>query len=80
MRVGFKGVRGTADDQLQTTGNLVLTRVDRNVELTPNEAYAGPVYGPPIIHPVVREATFVFDPPATRGRGPEGSRARAERT
>jgi polyisoprenoid-binding protein YceI len=58
-----KGARQTADGRLQTTGNLVLTRVDRNVELTPNEAYSGPVYGPPMIHRMVREATFVFDTP-----------------
>ncbi len=58
-----KGVIRTTDGQLRTTGNLTLTRVDRNVELTPNEAYAGPVYGPPIIHRVIREATFVFDFP-----------------
>ena len=62
-----KGAKRTADGRLQTTGNLVLTRVDRNVELTPNEAYAGPVYGPPIIHRLMREATFVFDSPATAG-------------
>jgi polyisoprenoid-binding protein YceI len=62
-----KGVKQTADGRLQTTGNLVLTRVDRNVELTPNEAYAGPVYGPPMIHRIVREATFVFDPPTAAG-------------
>jgi polyisoprenoid-binding protein YceI len=62
-----KGTRQTADGRLQTTGNLVLTRVDRNVELTPNEAYAGPVYGPPMIHRMMREATFVFDPPTAAG-------------
>jgi len=62
-----KGVKQTADGRLQTTGNLVLTRVDRNVELTPNEAYAGPVYGPPMIHRIIREATFVFDPPTAGG-------------
>jgi polyisoprenoid-binding protein YceI len=62
-----KGTRQTADGRLQTTGNLVLTRVDRNVQLDPNEAYAGPVYGPPMIHRVVREATFVFDPPTAKG-------------
>lgn len=67
-----KGVQQTADGRLRTTGNLVLTRVDRNVELTPNEAYAGPVYGPPIIHRVIRQATFVFDLPAARGGGPNG--------
>jgi polyisoprenoid-binding protein YceI len=62
-----KGTRQTTDGRLQTTGNLVLTRVDRNVELTPNEAYSGPVYGPPMIHRVMREATFVFDPPTAAG-------------
>jgi polyisoprenoid-binding protein YceI len=62
-----KGARQTADGRLQTTGNLTLTRVDRNVDLTPNEGYAGPVYGPPMIHRVTREATFVFDPPTAAG-------------
>lgn len=59
-----KGVVRSADGRLRTTGTLVLTRVDRNVELDPSEAYAGPVYGPPMVHRVTREATFVFDPPA----------------
>jgi polyisoprenoid-binding protein YceI len=62
-----KGTRQTADGRLQTTGTLVLTRVDRNVDATPNEGYAGPVYGPPIIHRVTHEATFVFDPPTATG-------------
>ena len=62
-----KGVKQTADGRLQTSGNLVLTRVDRNVEMTPNEAYAGPVYGPPMVHRIIREATFVFDPPTAAG-------------
>jgi polyisoprenoid-binding protein YceI len=64
-----KSVQQTADGRLQTTGDLVLTRVDRNVELTPNEAYAGPVYGPPMVHRLIRQATFVFDAPAARGGG-----------
>jgi polyisoprenoid-binding protein YceI len=62
-----KGAQKTADGRLQTTGNIILTRVDRNVELTPNEAYAGPVYGPPIIHRLIRQATFVFDSPTAAG-------------
>ena len=66
-----KGVQQTADGRLQTAGNLVLTRVDRNVELTPNEAYAGHVYGPPMVHRLVRQATFVFDTPAAHGGGGE---------
>jgi polyisoprenoid-binding protein YceI len=63
-----KGVKLTADGRLETTGNLVLTRVDRNVDATPSEAYAGPVYGPPMIHRMTHEATFIFDAPAP-GRG-----------
>jgi len=64
-----KGAVRTPDGRLQTTGNLILTRVDRNVEATPSEAYAGPVYGPPMIHRVSHEATFVFDFPAADGKG-----------
>ncbi len=56
-----KKVVRTADGKLQATGDLVLTRVDRNVEINPGEDYSGPVYGPPIVHRVSREATFVFD-------------------
>ena len=56
-----KKVVRTPDGKLQTTGELVLTRVDRNLEINPNEAYSGPVYGPPMTHKVSREATFVFD-------------------
>ena len=65
-----KGATLTSDGRLQTTGQLVLTRVDRNVELTPTEAYAGPVYGPPMIHRIPHEATFVFDIPKG-GSGPK---------
>jgi polyisoprenoid-binding protein YceI len=69
-----KKVERTPDGRLQATGELAVTRVDRNVEMTPNEAYAGPVYGPPMIHRVSREATFVFDLPATAGNAQkEGS-------
>jgi len=57
------------DGTLQATGTLVLTRVDRNVEATPNEAYSGPVYGPPILHRVTHEATFVFEQPASSKKG-----------
>jgi polyisoprenoid-binding protein YceI len=62
-----KGAVRTSDGRLQTTGNLILTRVDRSIDATPNEAYAGPVYGPPVIHRVSHEATFVFDFPAANG-------------
>jgi polyisoprenoid-binding protein YceI len=59
-----KGVVRTPDGRMQTSGNLVLTRVDRNVDATPSEAYAGPVYGPPVVHRITREAKFIFDVPA----------------
>src|ERR1700688_449284 len=62
-----KSVVRTPDGRLQATGELVVTRMDRNVEMTPNEAYAGPVYGPPVIHRISRQATFVFDFPAADG-------------
>ena len=61
------------DGRLQVTGELAVTRVDRNVEMTPNEAYAGPVYGPAMIHRVSREETFVFDFPAAAGSGQKES-------
>jgi hypothetical protein len=35
--------------------------VDRNLELNPSEAYAGPIHGPPMIYRVYRDATLVFD-------------------
>jgi polyisoprenoid-binding protein YceI len=62
-----KNVVRTSEGRLQTTGDLILVRVDRNVEVpAPTEAYSGPVYGPPIINRVSRQATLVFDPPADR--------------
>ena len=64
-----KSVVRTPDGKLQATGDLVLTRVDRNVQLDPTEAYSGPTYGPPMIHRVSREATFVFDPPGAGQKG-----------
>ena len=63
-----KTVQRTADGKLQATGELAVTRVDRNVDATPSEAYSGPVYGPPIVHRVAREATFIFDLPAGEGK------------
>jgi hypothetical protein len=64
-----KGAQQMADGRLHTTGTLVLTRVDRNVEVTPNEAYAGPIYGPPMVHRVSREATSFSISPAAGGSG-----------
>jgi polyisoprenoid-binding protein YceI len=72
-----KRVVRTPDGRLQATGELAVTRVDRNVEMTPNEAYAGPVYGPPVIHRISHEATFVFDFPAATGSGQKESSIKA---
>lgn len=59
-----KKVTRTPDGRLQATGDLVITRVDRNVVNNVGEDYSGPVYGPPMIHRVVHEGTFVFDFPS----------------
>ena len=64
-----KRVVRTPDGRVQATGELAVTRVDRNVEAEPTEAYSGPVYGPPIIHRVSHEATFVFDLQDAKGNG-----------
>jgi polyisoprenoid-binding protein YceI len=64
-----KRVVRTPDGRLQATGELAVTRVDRNVDATPSEAYAGPVYGPPMIHRVSHEATFAFDLRDANGNG-----------
>lgn len=58
-----RGVSATPEGRLRTSGTLVLTRVDRNVEFNPSEAYSGPTYGPPMIHRLTHDATFVFDSP-----------------
>jgi polyisoprenoid-binding protein YceI len=58
----FKSTRilRTEDGELEVTGDLTLTRVERTVTATPTEAYAGPVYGDPVIRNVTREITFLF--------------------
>ena len=72
-----KRVVRAPDGRLQATGDLTVTRVDRNVESAPGSAYAGPVYGAPMIHRVTREATFVFDLPAADGNGQKESSIKA---
>jgi len=60
-----KNITRTSDGRLQATGDLVLVRVDRNVQVpSPGEDYHGPIYGPPIINRVTNQATLVFDAPA----------------
>ena len=62
-----ESVQQTSDGRLKAVGTMGMIRVDRNVELTPSESYAGPVYGSPILNHVQRPASFVFDPPAADG-------------
>ncbi len=64
-----KSVQRNADGKLQVTGVLTITRVDRNVDIEPTEAYSGPTYGPPIVHRVSKDASFVFDIPAPDKNG-----------
>ena len=58
----FKSTRilRTGNGQLEVIGDLTLTRVERTVIATRTEAYAGPVYGDPVIHNETREITFLF--------------------
>lgn len=66
-----KGAYLTPDGKWKTTGYLAVTRVDRSVvDATPSEAYAGPVYGPPVIHRVTHPASFVFDIPFATSASP----------
>jgi hypothetical protein len=58
----FKSTRilRAENGRLEVVGDLTLTQVERTVTATPTEAYAGPVYGDPVIHNVTREITFLF--------------------
>jgi polyisoprenoid-binding protein YceI len=44
----------------RVTGELTLTYIERSTTYDPTEAYAGPVYGPPVAHSEKREAVFEF--------------------
>jgi len=61
----------TGSGKLQVIGELTLTRVERIVEATPTEAYAGPMYGDPVIHDETREISFLF--PSLSAALPSGS-------
>ena len=50
----------TKNGRLEVVGDLTLTHVYRDVTASPAEAYAGPVYGDPVIRNETREITFVF--------------------
>ncbi len=53
-------ILNTQNGKLKVVGELTLTRVERSVTADANEAYAGPVYGDPVIHTETREVTFLF--------------------
>jgi polyisoprenoid-binding protein YceI len=53
------------DGALTATGNLTLVRVERSVDATPNEAYAGPIYGEPVVHTIRRQVAFILRRSAT---------------
>jgi polyisoprenoid-binding protein YceI len=48
------------DGKLQVKGQLTVTRIEREMELDPNEAYAGPVFGPPIVRRYTHETSFAL--------------------
>jgi polyisoprenoid-binding protein YceI len=58
----FKSTRilTTGNGKLKVIGDLTLTLVERSVTADANEAYAGPVYGDPVIRTKTREVTFLF--------------------
>ena len=62
-----------SDGRLLVTGSLLVTRVDRNADCTPNEAYAGPSYGPSIVQRTARKASFVIDVPVPTTSGSNGN-------
>ncbi len=53
-------IERTAGSALTVAGDLTLVRVERSVDAAPNEAYAGPTYGTPVVHVIKRRATFVL--------------------
>jgi polyisoprenoid-binding protein YceI len=53
-------IMGTGKGKLEVIGKLTLTRVERAVEATPTEGYAGAMYGDPVIHDKTLEITFLF--------------------
>jgi polyisoprenoid-binding protein YceI len=55
-----KHIRRTETGQLEVIGDLTLSRVEHTVTAIPSEAYAGPVYGNPVIHTDMREVAFLF--------------------
>jgi hypothetical protein len=55
------------EETFRVTGNLTLSYVERSVTADPNEAYSGPLYGPPVHHSVNQEAVFEFHQVSSAG-------------
>jgi polyisoprenoid-binding protein YceI len=55
-----KRIVKTTDGRLELIGDLTLTQVQRSVAMVPTQAYAGPVYGDPVIHTETHETAFFF--------------------
>ena len=60
LKFKSRHIRRTAGGELEVTGDLTLTHVERSATIDPNEAYAGPAYSDPVIHTETRQATFVI--------------------
>ena len=60
--ISFESKRSaiTSDGNLAVIGELSVTRVERSVTMEPDEAYAGPEYGKPVVHTDTHEVTLVF--------------------
>jgi len=63
----------TKDGALTATGNLTFVRAERSVDATPNEAYAGPIYGDPMVHTIKRQVAFMLRRSATDRGVKEGA-------
>ncbi len=55
-----KRILRTGGADLEVIGDLTLTRVERSITATLSQAYAGPVYGDPVIHTATHVVTFLF--------------------
>lgn len=60
--ITFKSTRNvvTNEGNLEVTGNLILTQVERSVTATPTEDYSGTIYGDAVVYTATHEVTFVF--------------------
>jgi len=69
-KIAFKSTRTVVQNaEIDVSGDLTLTVLEREVTLNPSEDYAGPVYGERVAHNVTRQVVFVF--PREMGAGPK---------